>query len=913
MKNQQKYYYENLGPIFHYYIQKLDEYITFFDDNETAFLFCSRAGITINTLYDEFLSKKKLSKPENCHIFWTSRFILSKSFLLSKNPYAKKIMQGEHRNTKPENFINVISPNFNSDKISKETTPSDTTTFIECLIEQNSSVHELSKDLQKQGDEYKEYIDQLIKNKKRVIVIDSGWQGSIQDLLQEEYPELDIHGLYFGTIGTPQTDRKYHAKKYGLVFSAEIQENFRTLELDLPQKVFALHRHVIEDVLEPSFSSIEHLTKTSNGEFLPSNYDEIKKLIHTLKDSTRGVLEYLSEKAPEISRGELQEKFFSACNTLKTCICHPNAEDIKALGNLHRSFDFGKQGGMPILFPALNRHPADSAENRIANSLWSHAQIAIEYEDKDIVRKKQIELQKTTDPLPVPTGRVAIITRTKNRPILLKRAAESVVNQTYDNYIWVIVNDGGEESPVVDVIKSSGVHPSKVILVSNPISLGMEAASNRGISQSESDYIIIHDDDDSWKPEFLQRTVSFLESQTHAHYSGVITGTTYISEEIKTDGDVKIHAQRPYNDWVKTVHLAEMANGNFFAPIAFLFSRNIYEQLKGFDESLPVLGDWDFNLRFLAKSNIGVIPQALANYHHRDVNNNAGSNYSNSVIGGISKHQEYEPIVRNKYIRSIDQEYQCLSHLLSTGYASNTQRHLNHQVINSLENANTNNLQKQIFMANDAILGFLKIPGFSQCFDERYYLDKNPDLKEAMQNGIIQNLFWHFLNYGHNENRPYRINIEKIENSIQKMNKDKEKEECLKRLAHQLKDILLRDEGLFDREFYFAENPDVKLAHDNGLIKSPIEHFIDYGLFEGRPFQLRAPLPLKSENNDQDKNFQIRFLVEKNKRIFDEKYYLEANPDIKEAITNKSLKSGFHHFVTFGFNENRPYKLKIRR
>lgn len=38
--------------------------------------------------------------------------------------------------------------------------------------------------------------------------------------------------------------------------------------------------------------------------------------------------------------------------------------------------------------------------------------------------------------------RVGIITRTKNRPLLLRRAIQSVANQTYKNYVHIIVNDG---------------------------------------------------------------------------------------------------------------------------------------------------------------------------------------------------------------------------------------------------------------------------------------------------------------------------------------------------------------------------------------------------------------------------------------------------------------------------------------
>ena len=46
-----------------------------------------------------------------------------------------------------------------------------------------------------------------------------------------------------------------------------------------------------------------------------------------------------------------------------------------------------------------------------------------------------------------------------------------------------------------------------------------------------------------------------------------------------------------------------------------MFSKKAFDQIGGFDETLPVLGDWDFNIRFLEKFEIGLIRENLANYH----------------------------------------------------------------------------------------------------------------------------------------------------------------------------------------------------------------------------------------------------------------------------------------------------------
>ena len=40
--------------------------------------------------------------------------------------------------------------------------------------------------------------------------------------------------------------------------------------------------------------------------------------------------------------------------------------------------------------------------------------------------------------------KVAVITRTRNRALLLRRAARSVERQTFRAFSWVVVNDGGD-------------------------------------------------------------------------------------------------------------------------------------------------------------------------------------------------------------------------------------------------------------------------------------------------------------------------------------------------------------------------------------------------------------------------------------------------------------------------------------
>lgn len=178
----------------------------------------------------------------------------------------------------------------------------------------------------------------------------------------------------------------------------------------------------------------------------------------------------------------------------------------------------------------------------------------------------------------------------------------------------------------------------------------MEAASNLGVRAVETDYVAIHDDDDTWHPKYLEETLGFLRSPRGLKYKGAISKVVYVSEEIDGD-DVIRHDEYMYNDWVEDVTFMNMLFENIFPPIAFVYEREVYNTVGGYDETLPVLGDWDFHLRFLHQADIGVVPQPLAYYHHRDRAVAAAGNYANSVSGGVTKHQEYNALLRNRYFR----------------------------------------------------------------------------------------------------------------------------------------------------------------------------------------------------------------------------------------------------------------------
>jgi glycosyltransferase involved in cell wall biosynthesis len=262
---------------------------------------------------------------------------------------------------------------------------------------------------------------------------------------------------------------------------------------------------------------------------------------------------------------------------------------------------------------------------------------------------------------------VAIVMRTYERPVLLARAIASVQIQTFSDWELIIVNNGGDPAAVESVVSvaRNTTGTSGITVLHLPERVGMEEASNQGLRDTRSTYFAIHDDDDSWRPTFLETAVQTFSS--HPVASAVLTGVTRVYETFK-GGKVwpEKHENFPLDDARLTYE--RLIGGNTFPPIAALFRRSLLDSAGYFDSSLPVLGDWEFNLRAVRRGKFVFVPERLANYHTRTPESDRAS--GNSITVGEDLHlrvkkelqerwdSEMEPhgVSKGQYSRDVEAE-----------------------------------------------------------------------------------------------------------------------------------------------------------------------------------------------------------------------------------------------------------------
>ena len=249
----------------------------------------------------------------------------------------------------------------------------------------------------------------------------------------------------------------------------------------------------------------------------------------------------------------------------------------------------------------------------------------------------------------MPSPTVAVLVRTKDRPRFLRRALANIAEQTFTDYTVCVINDGGDESATRAILQASplahlleGDAPRLMLLTTG--GGNMEAASNAGLAATDSEFVAIHDDDDLWAPEFLERTVGALRAS-----DALICSTRVVEryERETPEGEFEVYEERIFHDGLPGFGLQFLYRTNRAVPIGILYRRRLHELVGFYDESLPVVGDWEFNLRAAAVTEVLLVDEPLAYWSLRPEADGADAN----SVQRQAEHARFDASVRARAIR----------------------------------------------------------------------------------------------------------------------------------------------------------------------------------------------------------------------------------------------------------------------
>ncbi len=181
--------------------------------------------------------------------------------------------------------------------------------------------------------------------------------------------------------------------------------------------------------------------------------------------------------------------------------------------------------------------------------------------------------------------KIDVIIPTFNRAKTLKRAIDSVLNQTYMDFHLYIIDDGSTDDTTELLLEYSGL---KNLSVHKQENRGVSAARNLGIKLSSNPWIAFLDSDDEWLPEKLQKQMDVILEKKSAV---LIHGEELWVRNGKRINPKKIHKKFGGEIFERCLPLC------LISPSAVIIKRDVLLEVNNFDENFIVCEDYDLWLK----------------------------------------------------------------------------------------------------------------------------------------------------------------------------------------------------------------------------------------------------------------------------------------------------------------------------
>ena len=203
------------------------------------------------------------------------------------------------------------------------------------------------------------------------------------------------------------------------------------------------------------------------------------------------------------------------------------------------------------------------------------------------------------------TPLVSVVMATYNRANVIGSAIDSILNQTYDNFELIIVDDGCTDS-TYEVLEKYAAKDKRIVLLKQN-NQGLAAARNAAAFKAQGKYIALMDDDDISLPNRLMKQVAFLEK--HSDYDACTCGIQTVDlnrNPINNKVNLLYYIdylpadQGPFNDggWYPKLGLGPMA----------CLTKKGFINCNGYRVADHlIIEDLDLTLRFLQKYKFAII------------------------------------------------------------------------------------------------------------------------------------------------------------------------------------------------------------------------------------------------------------------------------------------------------------------
>jgi glycosyltransferase involved in cell wall biosynthesis len=279
------------------------------------------------------------------------------------------------------------------------------------------------------------------------------------------------------------------------------------------------------------------------------------------------------------------------------------------------------------------------AESLRLNPQQDHVFETIERLKKETFPQPPLELKENR-------CKVTIIMRTYNRDEELRESIASVLNQTFQDFELLVINNGGSDQIkyIIDSFKSPKI---KYFRINAPH--GLANALNEGVVQARGEYIAYLDDDDIIYPTHLENLVKVLDN---GKYKFAYSNTKVIEGELE-EGKFKANVIKEI--FSKKFDKNSLLIRNYISIMSMMHSKSIFSEVGLFEQDLDYAEDWELWLRCALRYAFFNMDKITAEYRYGKTNSSArdlaGMNFFCYIIGRYYEFYEGRIAFLNYYIR----------------------------------------------------------------------------------------------------------------------------------------------------------------------------------------------------------------------------------------------------------------------
>ncbi len=198
-----------------------------------------------------------------------------------------------------------------------------------------------------------------------------------------------------------------------------------------------------------------------------------------------------------------------------------------------------------------------------------------------------------------------------NKADYIRKAAQSVLEQTMTDFELIIINDGSTDNSL-EVVKK--INDSRIKVTNQPNS-GVSAARNNGGKIAKYDLVAFLDADDWWSPDYLENMNRLVSKYPDAglwaaNYYKVKWGNS-IEANIGLEDGFKDGPINYFKVYAKTMWMPITSS-------SFIIKKSVFEEINGYKTDLKIGEDFDLWLRVALKYKMTYLYKPLV-YYNQDV------------------------------------------------------------------------------------------------------------------------------------------------------------------------------------------------------------------------------------------------------------------------------------------------------